>query len=153
MSTGRKRKVPEPGTQFGSWLVLGPAVVSTGTPQTYVLCRCKCGKEYVRNASSLRRGKSKSCHKCSCSTRRTPRSRFTERNAAIMADTRAGMHDKQIAAKYGISRQRVYQIQQRLTVTVTVTEKTITSLDKPFSPEYDRGRQVSHLDLLSKTED
>lgn len=45
--------------RFGRWTVIAPAESRNG--RTYWLCRCDCGTEKELNASSLKRGLSKSC--------------------------------------------------------------------------------------------
>lgn len=53
---------PEPGTIYGSWVVLSPSTTNAGGRA--VKCRCSCGFEAVIVARQLRRGKSTRCVRC-----------------------------------------------------------------------------------------
>jgi hypothetical protein len=71
-------------------------------------CNCGSGKAVRARLCDLRRG-----HVTSCGCLHTFACRKSERNAAMIADRRAGMKLADILKKYKITRQRVYQILKR----------------------------------------
>lgn len=63
--SGRPSSIPiNPGALFGKWTVV--RFSHTGKHRaTFWLCRCSCGTEKVKDAKSLRNGRSTQCRRCS----------------------------------------------------------------------------------------
>lgn len=66
----RKARELAPGSQFGRWVVLGPAPRGRdGSPRS--LCRCECGTEKAVHIDNLTAGKSRGCPSCGARNRRS----------------------------------------------------------------------------------
>ena len=52
------------GTKIGRWQVLSGIKNKNGRQNRAVLCKCECGLEQIIDASTLKTGKTKSCHMC-----------------------------------------------------------------------------------------
>ena len=61
-----KIPLPEPGTMFGSRVVLGSRVVrkENGECRRFLIVRCKCGLESLLQASQLRKREGGACQSC-----------------------------------------------------------------------------------------
>jgi hypothetical protein len=82
----RQRPV-EPGTVIGMWTVLGEAEARDGN--LYMRCRCECGAEHDVMASTLRKGKSKSCAACSRKMGHAKAREMTAKHGGVKAEYRA----------------------------------------------------------------
>jgi hypothetical protein len=99
------------GRSFGRLTVLQPTPERRGSSVVWE-CRCVCGRRHTVPARHLRGGYTKSC---GCLRRETtPRNAGRcpqpERDAVIRRERAAGASLIELAAKYGLTRQRVHQI-------------------------------------------
>lgn len=95
-------------TTFGPY-----TLVERLTDEVY-LVRCRCGREYTRTAKTLGaciRLDVRGCRKCSPGL--CTKVEKTRRNARVVEAAGRGLSLAELADKFGITRQRVYQILQR----------------------------------------
>lgn len=111
---GGRKLIPQ-GTVYGPFTVGKPV----GFQDRKVVIRkytyavtCRCGRKYERYASDLHRAK-KADGCMTCTTKPRGVIGKVERNAAIVADRKAGMSLAAVAEKYGLSVPRVSTITKR----------------------------------------
>jgi len=86
-ATEARRRSINPGATIGLWTVLEEAEARSGN--LYMRCRCECGAEHEVMASTLRRGKSKSCAACSRKMSRKKNREMTSKHGGVQAEYRA----------------------------------------------------------------
>jgi hypothetical protein len=108
---GGRRPADLTGRRFGRWRVVSAAGHGPrGVPLW--LCRCVCGAERVMSAHDLHHKRGSACG-CRLGTGRRGRPRVimpSPRDLEIVAARSRGETLQAIAARYGLSRQRVHQI-------------------------------------------
>lgn len=101
-----------------------------GEVKTRCSCLCRCGVRFIAVASDVALGHTKSCRACTRERLvKAGESRFdAETRKQIAADVFAGLTPKQIAAKHGISKSRMYAM-------VPVAEIRAAAAGRPIARE------------------
>lgn len=107
-SCGSCRRLDPTGTTRGTWQVLEAAGRDRHEPTTWH-CRCiRCGRECVLAHTDLVAARRRAC---GCIPRGRPRNTsLSKRDRAVVAARKKGLLFKTIAARFGLTRQRVQQI-------------------------------------------
>lgn len=105
---GRPRKIPAPGTRFGHWTVTGEPYEIVAR-NTAVWCICDCGQRRLWRAAGVRSGKSSMCRGCRNREQAARNQiRYGLERAEIRARREAGETLQQIADRFGVSRQAIW---------------------------------------------